>query len=145
MKNLKKIVRTDAAFDILDSSNCSGSDWGAGGCAILAQALNKLEGYPMVVIYNYDYEGPEHFGVMTPSGSIIDHDGEHKSSKSWIKFFVENEHPREGALSVKYFTTDMNLNGIKFDDKASDRLAELIKNYKTLRESVKNILREVLS
>lgn len=129
MKNIKKIVRTDAAFEILDNSNCAGTDWGSGGCAILAQALNKLEGYPIVVIYNLDYEGPEHFGVMTPSGTILDHDGEHKGAKPWLNFFVNNEHPREGALTVKEFTPDMNMNGIKFDSEASDKLAELIRSY----------------
>lgn len=140
--NIKDIVRSDAAFDILDSSNCAGTDWGAGGCAILAQALHKLEGYPMVVIYNLDYEGPEHFGVMTPEGSIIDHDGEHKSSKSWIKFFKENEYPREGALTVSYFTPDMNMNGIKFDDEAANKLANLIKSRKMIREIVRGVLSE---
>lgn len=143
-ENIKDIVRTDAAFNILDSSNCAGSDWGAGGCAILAQALNKLEGYPMVVIYNLDYEGPEHFGVITPTGSIIDHDGEHSNSKSWIKFFMENEFPRKGGLVVKYFTPDMNMNGIKFDSEAADKLAELIKKHKMIRETVRGILKENL-
>jgi hypothetical protein len=142
MKNIKKIVRSDAAFEILDNSNCAGTDWGSGGCAILAQALNKLEGYPMVVIYNLDYEGPEHFGVMTPSGTIIDHDGEHKGVKAWLNFFVSNEHPREGVLTVEYFTPDMDLNGIKFDSEASDKLAELIKNYQMIRETVRQVLRE---
>ena len=143
MENLKDIVRTDAAFDILDSSNCAGSDWGAGGCAILAQALNRLEGYPMVVIYNLDFEGPEHFGVITPSGTILDHDGEHGGAKSWIKFFKENEHPREGALTVKYYTPEMDLNGIKFDSDASDKLAELIKNHKMIRETVRDVLKGI--
>jgi len=142
MKNLKKIVRTDAAFDILDSSNCAGSDWGAGGCAILAQALNKLEGYPMVVIYNLDYDAPEHFGVITPSGTILDHDGEHNNSKTWLNFFVKNEHPREGALTIRYFTPDMDMNGIKFDSEASDKLAELIKTHSIIRETVRGVLKE---
>lgn len=129
MENLRKIVRTDAAFEILDNSNCAGTDWGSGGCAILAQALNKLEGYPIVVIYNLDYEGPEHFGVMTPSGTILDHDGEHKGAKAWVNFFIDNEHYRGGALTVEYYTPDMNMNGIKFDSEASDKLAELIRSY----------------
>jgi lysozyme len=142
MKSLKKIVRTDAAFEILDNSNCAGTDWGSGGCAILAQALNKIEGYPIVVIYNLDYEGPEHFGVITPSGTILDHDGEHKNSKSWLRFFIENEHYRSGALTFEYYTPDMNMDGIKFDSEASDKLAELIKNYNMIRETVRSVFRE---
>lgn len=143
MKNIKKIVRSDAAFDILDNSSCAGTDWGAGGCAILAQAINKLEGYPMVVIYNLDYDGPEHFGVMTPDGNIIDHDGTHRNSKAWLRFFLENEHPREGALTVKYFTPDMNMNGIKFDDKAATELAELIRQQSAIREMVHEVVGEL--
>lgn len=143
MKNIKKILRTDAAFEILDNSNCAGTDWGSGGCAILAQALNKLEGYPIVVIYNLDYEGPEHFGVMTPSGTILDHDGEHKSSKSWINFFKKYEFPRDGELTVKYYTPDMDLNGIRFDPKASEELANFIKNYKSIRETVRDVIRSL--
>ncbi len=142
MKSLKKIVRTDAAFEILDNSNCAGTDWGSGGCAILAQALNKIEGYPIVVIYNLDYEGPEHFGVITPSGTILDHDGEHKNSKSWLRFFIENEHYRSGALTFEYYTPDMNMDGVKFDQEASDKLAELIKNYNIIRETVRSVFRE---
>lgn len=140
MKNIKKIVRTDAAFEILDNSNCAGTDWGSGGCAILAQALNRLRGYPIVVIYNLDYEGPEHFGVITPSGTILDHDGEHKSSSSWLRFFIDNEHYRNGALTVKHYTPDMNMDGVKFDSEASDKLAELIKNHNMIRETVRSVL-----
>lgn len=142
MKNIKKIVRTDAAFEILDNSNCAGTDWGSGGCAILAQALNRLGGYPIVVIYNLDYEGPEHFGVITPSGTILDHDGEHKNSSSWLRFFIDNEHYRSGALTVKYYTPNMNMDGVKFDSEASDKLAELIKNYNMIRETIRSVLRE---
>lgn len=136
MKNIKKIIRSDDAFEILDNSNCSGTDWGSGGCAILAQALNKLEGYPIVVIYNLDYDGPEHFGVITPSGAILDHDGEHKTSRAWVRFFIENEQYRGGALTVNYYTPDMNMDGVKFDQKASDELAKLIDSYKSIEEDV---------
>ena len=55
MKDIKKIIRSNDAFEILDNSNCAGSDWGAGGCAILAQALNKLKGYPLYVMIGLDF------------------------------------------------------------------------------------------
>lgn len=142
MNNLKKIVRTDAAFDILDNSSCAGSDWGAGGCAILAQALNKLEGYPMVVIYNTKFKGAEHFGVKTPSGKILDHDGEHPSEDAWLKFFKENEIPREGDLVVIPFGQGVEMDGIKFDDKASEELAKLIQKYKMIRENIREVISE---
>lgn len=142
MKNLKAIIRTDAAFDILDSSNCAGSDWGAGGCAILASALNKLAGYPIYVIYNEKFGGAEHFGVMTKSGSILDADGEHPNREAWIKHFEETEMPRPGELVAIPYGRDVGMEGVKFDDKASEELAELIKSHQQLRETVRGILKE---
>jgi len=144
MNNLKKIVRTDAAFEILDNSNCAGSDWGSGGCAILAQALNKLEGYPIYVIYNTKFKGAEHFGVKTPSGRFLDHDGEHSSEEAWLDFFIENEMPREGDLVVIPFGQGVEMDGIKFDDNAADELAKLIKKHKMIREVVRSVLSENL-
>lgn len=135
MKNIKKIINSDAAFEILDNSNCPGTTWMEGGCAILAQALNKLEGYPMYVIYNKKYKGPEHFGAKTPTGSIIDGRGEHKNEHAWLIDFIKNELPREGELIVVPYSKDMNMGGVEFDEQASLKLAELIKNYKNIKET----------
>jgi len=129
MKNIKKIVNSDAAYEILDNSNCAGSTWTSGGCAILASALNKVKGYPIYVIFNRNFKSPEHFGVMTPTGSIIDADGEHSSADEWLQFFKENEFPRVGELIVYPYASGMKMGEIKFDQRASDELAELIKSY----------------
>lgn len=142
MKNLKKIIRTDAAFEILDNSNCAGSDWGSGGCAILAQAINKIKGYPIYVIYNINFKGAEHFGVKTHSGTFLDHDGEHLNEKAWISFFKKNELPRKGDLTVIPFIQGVGMEGVKFDNKASDELAELMKKQNVIRECVISILKE---
>ena len=141
MINIKNIVNTDAAYEILDSSNCAGSTWTSGGCAILAQALNKVSGYPMYVIYNVEY-GVEHFGVMTPDGSIMDADGEHNNTDAWLKFFKENEHPRRGKLVVIPYESDVNMKGINFDSAASIELAKLISKHKMIRETIREVLRE---
>ena len=142
MKNIKKIINSEAAYEILDNSNCAGSTWTSGGCAILASALNKLEGYPIYVIFNKNFRSPEHFGVMTPSGSILDADGEHKNSKSWINFLKNNEILRPGELVVYPYISGMKLDGVKLDDEASDKLAELIRNYQMIREMVRQVLKE---
>ncbi len=142
MKYLKKIIRSDDAFEILDNSNCSGSDWGSGGCAILARALNILEGYPMYVIYNTKFKSAEHFGVKTPNETFIDHDGEHKNADKWIEFFLENEIPRKGKLVVIPYDESVDITGIKFDEKASKKLSNLISGKKVIREFIKNVLNE---
>lgn len=140
MYNLKKIIRTEEAFDILDKSNCSGSDWGSGGCAILAQALNKLTKYPIYVIYNTKHNSAEHFGVKTEKGTFIDHDGEHKNEESWVNFFLENEMPRSGDLIVIPYNKNVNIEGIKFDNKASEELKSFIRN--KMNENIRKIVRE---
>jgi len=142
MKNLKKIVNSDAAYEILDSSNCAGSTWTEGGCAILAQALNMLEGYPIYVIYNKRIGSSEHFGVMTPSGAILDADGEHRNTDAWLNFFKENEMPRAGELVVIPFNSEVDMEGIHFDDEAARELAGLIGKQSMIRETVRSILKE---
>lgn len=143
MKNLKSIINSDAAYEILDDSNCAGGTWTEGGCAILAQALHMLEGYPMYVIHNEKYNSVEHFGVKTPEGTILDADGEHASEEAWLEFFKENEIPRPGELDVRKFNPRINFTGINFDDEAANRLAELIKKHKALRETVRDVLRGI--
>lgn len=145
MKNLKNIVNSDAAYEILDNSNCAGSTWTEGGCAILAQALNMLEGYPMYVIYNKRIGSSEHFGVMTPDGAILDADGEHNSTDAWLKFFKENEMPRAGELVVIPFDSGVDMEGINFDDDAAKELALLIKKHKMIRESVRSVIVESIN
>lgn len=145
MDKIKNIIRTDDAFSILDKSNCSGSDWGSGGCAILAKALNKLKGYPLYVIYNTKYNSAEHFGVKTNKGTFIDHDGEHKNAKSWLSFFLENEMPRLGKLIVvPYKSEKIDTKGIKFDEEASEKLKDFIKRKMDTKEDIRRIVREEL-
>jgi hypothetical protein len=42
---IKKTLQSKEAYEILDNSNCAGSTWTSGGCAILARALNKISKY----------------------------------------------------------------------------------------------------
>ncbi len=144
MKGLKKIIQSDAAYEILDSSNCPGTTWMEGGCAILARALNMYAGYPMYVIFNKEYNGPEHFGVKTPKGSIIDGLKEYKDEFAWLQDFRENEFPRPGELVVIPYVDGMGLGGVEFDEEASAKLANLIKNYSSIRKEVRSVLRETM-
>jgi len=126
-KNIKKIINSDKAYNILDNSNCANSTWTEGGCAILSRALNIIGKYPIYIIYNEKYKSPEHFGIITSSGSIFDADGEHENLNSWLNFFKNNEFPREGNLITIPYDSNIDMGEIKFDEKASIELAELIK------------------
>ena len=142
MKDIKKIVHSDEAYNILDNSSCEGSTWTSGGCAILARAINMIEGYPIYVIFNRNYKTPEHFGVKLPDGSIFDVDGQHKNENSWLNFFIKNEIVRPGELVVLPYIDGMDMGDVIFDDKASIQLANLIKNRKKIRESVRSVIIE---
>jgi len=49
-KSIRSVIDSDAAYEILDS--VTDGTWCAGGCAILAFALNIAYGFPVYVIYN---------------------------------------------------------------------------------------------
>jgi hypothetical protein len=143
---IKKILQSKEAYEILDNSNCAGSTWTSGGCAILAKALNKISNYPIFIIFNRNYKSPEHFGIKLPNGNILDADGKHKDEKHWIKFFVENELPRKGELIVLPYIEGMNLGDILFDEEASDELAKLIvlNEKSNLIKEIRGVVREVV-
>jgi len=134
-KGIRAILDTDKAYAILDSSKAEGNTWCAGGCAILAYALNIAYGYPIYVIYNHDDKQVEHFGVRTPNNTFIDCDGE---QREWLKNFRRKDfylNP-EKKLSVLplYHPEDLNLTDIVIDMEASQQLAELIKSNGDLNE-----------
>ena len=82
MSKLKDILNSDEAYRILDQSNCAGGTWTEGGCSILASALQKLyPSYKKVVIFNNSLRQIEHYGAFSPKGTVLDGDGEHKSTK----------------------------------------------------------------
>jgi hypothetical protein len=142
MKEIKKIINSDSGYDILDNSNCAGSTWSEGGCAILAQAINFLKGYPIYVIFNKKYKSPEHFGVKLPDGKMFDADGEHINEKSWLKFFKNNEIVRDGELIVLPFIKEMEIQGINFDETASKNLVKLLKDRINLKKEIRKTLKE---
>lgn len=147
MKNIKKKVNTEAAYEILDNSTANNSTWTSGGCFILARALNILTGYPIIAIYNNKYKSAEHFGVLGNNGYIIDADGDFATKDSWIRFLVDNEHPREGELVAIPYYDGMGMDGIPIDEDASVQLANYLKGkseskQKWLKEIVKSVLNE---
>jgi hypothetical protein len=123
---IRQIIDSETAYAILDSTTANGSTWCAGGCAILAHALNIAYGYPVFVIYNSTDGQVEHFGVKTPDNTFIDCDGE---QRDWLRNFRRKDfylHP-EKKLVVLPYSKDLNITDIVIDMNASKQLAGLIK------------------
>jgi len=145
-KTLKSILDSDDAYEILDHSKAAGTMWTQGGCAILAFALNKAYGYPVYVIYDKDLDQADHFVVKTPRGTFLDYRGE---SKDIVNKFKEDEMLWKKDLSLIPYEPGMNISDIVIDDKASQKLAELIKSNNTstinecLEDGKKNLNRYV--
>jgi tRNA nucleotidyltransferase/poly(A) polymerase len=138
-QTLKKILDSDEAYKILDSSPASGTMWTQGGCAILAFALNKAFGYPVYAIYDKDLKQADHFVVKTPNNTYLDYRGE---SKNIVKKFKDDEMLWDKNLVLVPYNSSMNVSDIVIDEKASSKLADLIKNdslttNKNIDESVK--------
>lgn len=125
-KSVRAILDTDAAYEILDSTEADGSTWCAGGCAILAYALNIAYGYPIYVIYDYDYKQIDHFGVRTPNGAYIDCDG---LQHDWLKNFKRKElyQTPNKKIGILPYSKDLRMTDIVIDMEASKKLAELFK------------------
>lgn len=123
-KSLKKLLNSQEAYDILDSTAANGSTWTAGGCAILAFALNKAFGYPVYAIFDNDLNHVDHLVVKMPDGKFLDYDG---ANKNKLKSFKALEGLQGRNMSLVPFTSDMETSGIVFDSEASERLSDLIK------------------
>jgi hypothetical protein len=124
---LKKILASREAYEILDNSKAGECTWCAGGCAILAHALNMLYGYPVYVVYNLDLGQADHFLVTTPQGTFIDCDGE---QTDLLRNFRRKEFfDRPGTrLKIMPYNDSLKNAGIPVDMEASRKLAMLIKN-----------------
>jgi hypothetical protein len=122
---LKKILNSNEAYEILDNSKAGESTWCAGGCAILAFALNIVYGYPIYVIYDYDWKQIDHFIVKTPNNTYIDCDGEQKDIVSNFRKKEHYERP-DVKLGILPYTQNLKNNGVPIDMEASQKLADLI-------------------
>lgn len=68
-------LREDAAFQVLDAdSELVGSDWGQGGCAVLASALVEVLG-PAAQLHAVVHDGHVQHYVVLYEGFVLDGDG----------------------------------------------------------------------
>jgi hypothetical protein len=123
--SLKSILNSNEAYAILDNSNAGESTWCAGGCAILAFALNILYKYPIYVIYDYDNNQIDHYIVKTPNNTFIDCDGEQQNI---LQNFKRKEGIKNKNLKIIEYSHKLKNTDIPIDINASNKLAELIKN-----------------
>lgn len=123
---LKKILNSDGAYAILDDSPANGGTWCAGGCAILAHALNMLYGYEVYVIYDHDYHQVDHFIVKTPKGTYMDCDGEQLDILRNFKRKEMFQRP-QARLEIMPYKEGLKITGIPVDMQASRELADYIK------------------
>ena len=89
-KRLHAALREDEAFLILDSDpDLDGSDWGQGGCAVLAAALLRLlpGAEPVAVVKNGE---AQHY-LVRYEGMLLDEQGASSEASFWRGF--EEFHP----------------------------------------------------
>jgi len=133
-QTIYKAVRLNEAFSILDEV-ADGCDWSSGGCAILAQALNKLFGYPIYVVFNNGFEALENFVVNRGVEHFVVYDGEtfidgshvYKNERELLRVFEKEENCREGELVVLPYTPELSVDGIVMDESAAVKLADFLK------------------
>lgn len=126
-KAIWRVIDSDEGMALLDSTEARGGDWGVGGCAILAFALQQvLEGSEVVVIYCCDKKRIEHFGVAVRRGEIVDASGVYSDATDWLKSFSEEHGIAIDRLRVSGYDIDLNTDEIVIDTAASNRLANLI-------------------
>ncbi len=125
-KSIRTIIDSDEAYAILDSTEANGSTWCAGGCAILAFALNIAFGLPIYVIYNYTTDQIDHFGVKNQNNTYIDCDGE---QREWLRNFRRKEYymNENHKLGILPYSKDLKINDIVIDMEASKKLVNLFK------------------
>lgn len=104
---IKRILRQDDAFELLDATCASGGTWTAGGCLILARALHEMipgaeiwavmgRIDPSRTIERLDYPSKPHHAVVKVGNKFLDADG--WSTEEQLIHRWEDE---EGLLDVE--------------------------------------------
>lgn len=122
---LKKVLDSEEAYSILDSTEAKGSTWTSGGCGILAEALSIALRAEIYVIFNQDKGIVEHLGVRLNNGKFLDYDG---PQKNWVRNFKNRELVGDAELKIIKLGPGIKTGEIPMDRKAAIRLAELIKD-----------------
>lgn len=122
---IKKVLDTEEAYSILDSTEAKGSTWTSGGCGILAEALAIALRAEIYAIFNVEKGVVEHLGVRLNDGKYLDYDG---PQKNWVRNFKNRELVGDAELKIIKLGPGIKTGEIPMDRKAAIRLAELIKD-----------------
>jgi hypothetical protein len=125
-RDLKKILNSNEAYSILDSSPGAGGTWTAGGCCILANALKEYcPGGEIHVVFNEEWGQAEHFVYKTKQG-YIDGAGIH-SAPVLMRQMKELEGIKQ-RISIKPYQRGMRAPGVPCTRQTAHKLAELFKH-----------------
>lgn len=125
-KQIYRALLTNEAYEILDSApELTGSTWSAGGCYLLARALQRIYGGKLVTVYNVHGQ-PQHVAVQL-GNMYLDADGLQTGDKL-LKTMREDElvaFPHIGEFNEK------KLGGIGIGTKQTEaRLVEFLSKKK---------------
>lgn len=118
---LKKILDSVEAYYILDNFG-GGGTWAAGGCKILADALNKYIDIPIYVVFNTENGIIEHFMVKV-NDMLLDYDGI-QSATEILNKMKDVEHIEQG-ISILPYNKKMSSSDIPSSDAAATELIKL--------------------
>lgn len=131
-KQLRALLATNAAYKILDSSDAEGGTWLAGGCAILARALQINFGHGELVDVGIGHivlkAGSERNGW-----SYIDGYGEHQWSNMCSSMESEVGSKRSCNMKEKPYRPSDHPD-IPYDESTSQKLAAFLKGKKQVAE-----------
>lgn len=123
--NIKDILNSDKMYEILDSCKATyGTTPCAGGCAVIAFALNKYYNYPIYVLYNNKKNVVDHFVVKTNNDTYLDCDGEHQNI---VQSFKSREGIKDNIVLLPY-DVKMNIADMVIDNELINKILEYFKD-----------------
>ena len=124
---LKKFVNSDRSYEILDASKAKDSTWLAGGCKILADAIESSVGGDQVVLYRAGNNHIQHYAVRI-GDMYLDGDG-----VSTRRALLDRWKKAEGIPDVRIAKSSeakslgLIEKGIVSDPEASQKMADMLK------------------
>lgn len=117
-----KLLKTEEAYNILDTSKAPLTTFQFGGCWILADALSAYYDLPIYVVYNKKKDMIEHF-VVKLNSMFLDSDGIQSEAKI-IKKVADDGMYNTNELEIIKYNKDLNSSAIVKDLNASKKLID---------------------